>query len=174
MARIALGQLGFDKILPAARGDFGPEFLPQLFVERPVAPEESRFQQRCADGDVLFGEAQSIREQTRRVADLQAQVPQHVQDEFDDALAPGGLLERADEQQIDIGSRRQHSAAIAAGGHDREAFGSGRIWRRIEMLHREIIENLDRSVLKRRQGPSDSNPGTKPDSMPARTFSREA
>jgi hypothetical protein len=38
------------------------------------------------------------------MADLEAQIPQHVQDEFDDALAPGGLLERPHEQQIDVGT----------------------------------------------------------------------
>ena len=46
MARIALGQLGLDEILAAAGGDLVPEFLAQLVIERAVAPQIARFQQR--------------------------------------------------------------------------------------------------------------------------------
>jgi hypothetical protein len=41
------------------------------------------------------------------MAHLQAQIPQHVEDEFDDAFAPGGLLEGPHEQQVDVGTGRE-------------------------------------------------------------------
>ena len=86
------------------------------------------------------------------VADLQPQIPQHVENEFDDAFAPGGLLEGAHEQKIDIRARRQLAAAIAAGGHDGDAFGGGGVLGVIDMLDGEVIDHLDDGVLQRRQG----------------------
>ena len=153
MALVALGQLGLDEILAAAGGDLAPEFLAQLVVKRPVAPQIARFQKRGADGDVLFGQPHAFGQRARGMADLQPQVPQHVEDEFDDAFAPGGLLEGAHEQQIDVRSRRQLAAAIAAGRHDRDAFGGGGILRVIDMLDGEVIDHLDDGVLQRRQRP---------------------
>ena len=71
----------------------------------------------------------------------------HVEDEFDDAFAPGRLLERTHEQQIDVGAGRQFAAAITAGGDDGDALRCRRVLCVVEMLGREIVENLDRGVL---------------------------
>ena len=45
------------------------------------------------------------------MADLQAQIPKHIENELDDAFAPGGLLEGQHEQKIDIRSGCQFAAA---------------------------------------------------------------
>ena len=124
---VALGQFGFDEILTVAgarlRSRISCAVLRRALL---VAPQISRFQNRRADRDVLFGEADAFGERSRRVADLQAQIPQHVEDEFDDALAPGRLLEGTHKQQIDVRARRQLAAAIAAGRDDGDAFGGSR------------------------------------------------
>ena len=86
------------------------------------------------------------------MADLQPQVPQHVEDELDDAFAPGGLLEGAQEQQVDVRSRRQLAAAIAAGRHHRDTLGAGGILGVIDMLGGEVVDHLDDGVLQQRQG----------------------
>ena len=86
------------------------------------------------------------------MADFQAQVPQHVENEFDDAFAPGGLLEGAQEQKVYVGARRQLAAAIATGRHHRDALGAGGILGVIDMLDSEVIDHLDHAVLKLRQG----------------------
>jgi hypothetical protein len=98
---------------------------------------------------------------SERVAwpDLQAQVPQHIENEFDDAFAPGGLLEGAQEQQIDVGTGRQLAAAIAAGRHHRDAFGAGRVLGVIDMLDGEVVDHLDDGVLELRQHRAAGRPG---------------
>ena len=90
---------------------------------------------------------------------LQAQVPQHVEDELDDAFPPGGLLEGAQEQTVDVRSRRQLAAAIAAGRHHRDALGAGGVLGVIDMLGGEVVDHLDDGVLQQRQGARRRQPG---------------
>src|SRR5580704_4117006 len=107
VAGIAFSELGLHEIPTVAGSDLGPEFLLEFVVKRAVAPEEARFQKRRTDGDVLLGEAHAFRYRTRGVTDLESQVPQHVQDDFDNGLPPGCRLEGANEQEIDIGGGRE-------------------------------------------------------------------
>ena len=151
MALIALGELGVDEIAAVAGGDFVPELLAQLVIQAAVAPQIARFQDRRADGDVQLGQAHAFGKAARGMADLQPQVPQHVENEFDDAFAPGGLLEGAHEQKVDVRARRQLAAAIAAGGDDGDALGAGRVLRVIHMLDREVVDHLDDRILQPRQ-----------------------
>src|ERR1700722_17561954 len=147
----ALQELGFDEVLLGPGRHFGPKSFAQLVVKLFVAPQEAGFEQRGADGQILLGKAHAFGERARRMADLESQIPQHVQNEFDDAFAPGGLLERPHEEKGDIGAGRELSAAIAAGRHDCDAFGLGGILRVVKMLGREVVENLNKVVLNIRQ-----------------------
>ena len=99
----------------------------------------------CFDKSHAFGE------RARGVPDLQTHVPQHVENEFDDALAPRRFLVGPHEKQIDVGAGRQLRASIAARRHHGEAFGLCRILRVVEMLGREIVENLDDDILQIRK-----------------------
>ena len=116
-----------------------------------VAPQIARLQDGGADGDVQLGQPHAFGQAAGGVADLQPQVPQHVEDEFDDAFAPGGLLEGAQEQKVDVRTRRQLAAAIAAGRHHRDAFGAGGVLGVIDMLDGEVVDHLDDGVLQLRQ-----------------------
>ena len=50
------------------------------------------------------------------MADLEAEIPQHVENIFGDAFTPCGLLVRQEKEEIDIGAGCQKIAAITAGG----------------------------------------------------------
>ena len=81
------------------------------------------------------------------MADLLAEVPQHIKDVFGDLLAPGGLLVGQDEQQIDVRARRQRGAAIAADRGQRHRFGLGRVGVRIDILGGEQMDGADDLVF---------------------------
>ncbi len=136
VALLAFGELGGDEFGGGALHHLGIEARDQFVVERLVAGEEARFQDRGADRHVAARLADRFIHRARGVADLQAHVPQAIENGFGDLLAPGGLLVGQDEQQIDVGFRRHQPAAIAAGGDHRHALGAGRDWRVIEMLRR--------------------------------------
>ncbi|ODT27781.1 MAG: hypothetical protein ABS54_05835 [Hyphomicrobium sp. SCN 65-11] len=120
MAGRPLGELGFDEGALAALDDLVAEAAHELIEQRPVAEDVAGVEQRRADGHVGARELQALVDGARRVTDLQAQIPEDVENVFDDALAPGSLLVGQQEQEIYVGARRQHGAAIAAGRDDGE------------------------------------------------------
>src|SRR3546814_6581768 len=71
MPRLALAELGLDKLGGATRLHVLLEALAKLAVERLVAPEPARLQERRADGDVVLGETNALVHRARRVADLE-------------------------------------------------------------------------------------------------------
>jgi hypothetical protein len=83
----ALGQLGLDELDAGARLQALLEALFQIDEKRLVTPQEPRLQKRRADRDIVFGQAQAFVDRTGRVADLEAEVPQRVEDRLDDLLA---------------------------------------------------------------------------------------
>ena len=106
---------------------------------------------RGADGHVRLGLADALVDRARGVADLESHVPQAIEDRLGDRLAPGGLLVGQQEQQIDVGARRQQAAAVAAGRDDRHALGFRRVLRRIEVLGDELEQHADDLVLHEAQ-----------------------
>ena len=97
---------------------------------------------RLADADV---------DRAGGVADLQLQVPQHVEHRLDDALAPGGLLVGQEEQEIDVGARCERAAAVAAGRDDGELLGRGGIVGRVEVPHDAVVQGAHDAVHERRR-----------------------
>ena len=73
--------------------------------QRCVAGDRPRFQERGAHRHVVARRLQRLVHRARRVADLQPQVPEHVEDVFGHALRPGGLLPGKQEQEVDVGVR---------------------------------------------------------------------
>ena len=147
VALLALGELGGDEFRRGALHHLLVEPHRQLVEQLGVAEQIARFEQRGADGHVGLGLADAFVDRTRRVADLQAHVPQAIEQRLGDRLAPGGLLVGQQEQQIDVGARRQQAAAVAAGRHDGHAFGLRRHLRRIERLADELEQDADDLVL---------------------------
>ena len=148
---LALGELGGDEFGRGALHHFLVEARDQFVVERLVAGQEPRLEDRGADRHVAARLPDRFVDRARGVADLQSHVPQAIQNGFRDLLAPGGLLVGQDEQQIDVGFRRHQAAAIAAGGDHRHALGAGGDMRAIEMPGRGGVEDADDFVLHEAQ-----------------------
>ena len=144
---LALGELGGDEFRRRSLHHLLVEARRQLAVERGVAEEVARFQKRGADGHIGFGLADAFVDRTRRVTDLEAHVPQAIEQSLGHRLAPGGLLVGQHEQEIDVGARRQQPAAIAAGCDHRHAFGLRTDLRRIKHASGELEEDADDLVL---------------------------
>ena len=151
VALLALGELGGDELGGGALHHLLVEARHQLVVELAFAEQEPRLQHRGADRHVRLGLPDAFVHRAGGVADLQAHVPQAIEDRFGDLLAPGGLLVRQQKQQIDVGPGRQDAAAVAAGGDDRHALGFGRILRRIKMRAGELVHQANDLVLHEAQ-----------------------
>ena len=147
VALLALGELGRDEIRPGALHHLLVEARHQLVEQLLVAEQEARFEQRGADRHVRLGLPDALVDRAGGVADLQAQVPQAVENGLGDRLAPGGLLVGQQEQQIDVGTRRHQPAAVAAGRDDRHALRLGGVFRWVEMLEHEFEQDADDVIL---------------------------
>src|SRR6185437_2946037 len=143
MTLAAFGKLGLDKVLAAARRNLTPEFSPQFFVELFIGPQIAGFEDGGADGAVLFGQPHAFAQGARGMAYLQPKIPEHVEDELDDAFAPGRLLERAHEEKVDVRSGCKLAAAITAGRDDGNSLGVRRILRVVEVFGGEMVDHLD-------------------------------
>jgi hypothetical protein len=107
----------------------------------------ARFQERGADSHVGFGLADAFGNRARGMADLQAHVPQAIEQRFGHRFAPGRLFVGQQKKQIDVGGRRQQPAAVAAGGDHGHAFGLGRHLRRVKLMRDEREQNADDLVV---------------------------
>jgi hypothetical protein len=78
----------------------------QLVEQAFLAAQKPCFKDRRSDRVIGLRKAHALVDRTRRMPNLQAQIPKQVQNELDDALAPRGLFERQQEKEIDVRSRR--------------------------------------------------------------------
>ena len=108
--------------------------------------QEPRLEERGADRHVRLRLADAVVDRARRVADLELQVPQHIEHRLDDALAPGGLLVGQQEQEIDVGPRRQRAAPVAAGRDNGELLGRGGVVGRVEVPHDAVVQGAHDAV----------------------------
>jgi hypothetical protein len=104
----------------------------QLPEQAFVAGEEPRLEGRGAHRHVGARHAQAVIDRTHGMADLLAEIPEHVEDVFGDLLAPGRLLVGQDEQQVDVRPWRQRTPAITADGGERDGFGTRGIVHRVD------------------------------------------
>ena len=151
MPRIALGHLRVDEAARGAGDDLVAEALLERGVELRIAMDETRIEQRRAHGDVGGAHLDALVDGARGVADLEAEIPQHVEDVLGDALSPGRLLVGEQKKQIDVGARRQQAAPVAARRHDGHALGIGWIGRPVDVRDRVVVEHANELVLKLRQ-----------------------
>ena len=87
------------------------------------------------------------------MADLQPQIPQQIEDRFDDLLNPRGDLVGHQEQQIDIGGRRQLAPPIAADGDGADALRLGRVGGRVDALGGDVEGKPQQLVDQEGLGP---------------------
>ena len=118
----------------------------RLRVQRLVAGDVARLEQRGAHGHVGLGLADHLVERAGGMADLQPEVPERVEHRFDDLLAPAGLLAGHDEADVDVGMRRHLAAAIAADREQQQPLAGGRVGARVEPLDGEGEQRLQHRV----------------------------
>ena len=166
VALLALGELGGDEFRAGSLHDLLVEARDELVVQLAVAEQKARLQQPGADGHVGLGLPDALADRARGVADLEPHVPQAIEDRLGDGFAPCRLLVRKQEQQIDVRARRQHAAAVAAGGDDRHALGFRGVLRAIEMLGGELEQHADDLVLHEAEPLGTAPPVPVPDQQP--------
>ncbi len=91
--------------------------------ERLVAGQPARFQQRGLGAQVVVGLGHDLLQRARGVADLEADVPKHVEDMLDDVVDLLGFLRRGGlvkEENVDVAVGIELAAAEAAHGHERD------------------------------------------------------
>ena len=156
---IALGQLLGDELALGAGDDFGPEAAQGLFIKRLVAPDVAALEHGRADRQVGPAHAHHLAERAARMADLEAEVPEEIEDRLDHLLAPGGGLDRGEEGDVEVRMRRHLAAAIAAHGHDRQAFARRAVAGAIDVTDDVIVDDADDLVDQEGLGLGNVVPG---------------
>ena len=120
----------------------------------PVAGDEPRLDQRGADRHVGARLLQAFLHRARGVADLLLEVPEHVEQRFDDLLDRSRRLVRKQEQEVDVGAGGEHAAPVSPDRDDRRR---GLALERGEPADRELQrdaqEIVDLSAQRLRAGP---------------------
>ena len=151
VAGVLLGELSLDERPRVALEHLLAEAMLEIGVERLVAEDEPRVEQRGADGHVGVAQPHALVDGARRVADLEAEIPQQIEHIFGDALAPCRLLVGKQEEEIDVGARREQAAPIAALRHHCHPLGGRGIVGAIDVGGGEVVGELDEGVLEGRE-----------------------
>ncbi len=146
VALLHLVELGLDEFLRGAGDDLLLEAAPEILVQLLLAPDVARLHQRGADRHVRLRLADALLDRAHRMPDLESQVPEHVEDRLDDLLGPGRALVGEQEQQVDVGERRQLAAAVAADRDQRQALALGRVRDREQRRLGGVEEDADHLV----------------------------
>ena len=125
MPEIALLELGPHEFRSAA-GDHGAvEAAREPAVEVPVAPQETRFQDRGPDGHVVESAVDGIVKRARGMPDLEAEIPERVEHTADELLLTRRCRAGEQEEKIEIGIRGEFAASVAAHGNQRHPAATG-------------------------------------------------
>jgi hypothetical protein len=120
VALVALGELRLDEFGAGRFDDLGVEPVFQHAEELFLPADISCFQDRGADRDVFPRKADALVDGACRVADLQAHVPEDIEQELDDLRCLSRILGRQDEEEIDVRTGSERRAAVAADCRDRQ------------------------------------------------------
>ncbi len=146
VAGVALRELGLDEGGAATGDHLGLEAPLKLLEQRGIAPQEARLEQVGAGRQVGARAAHALGDGAGRLTDLEAEIPQPVEQELDHLLGMGGPLVGVQEQEIDVGVRRQLGAPIAADRDHREPLALGWIGEAEHLGQRVVQKTLDQVV----------------------------
>ena len=152
MPLVALGKLGFDERRPGTPGDFRPEAGAQGLEQLRLAGHQPGLQHGGADGDVALAAPHAFVHRPDRLAHLEAEIPQQIEDVFDDLFGITVLLVGQQEQEVDVGMGRQFGPAITAHGHQRHALSGGGIGAGIDGAGGELEQRRDQPIGHRGVG----------------------
>ena len=89
---------------------------------------------------------QAFFDRARRLADLQAEIPQQIKEVFDDLLGMWGPLVGQQKQEIDVRIGRQLSAPVPAHRDDRQTLARGRVGERVDLFGDQVEQHADQLV----------------------------
>ena len=93
--------------------------------EIPVAPQETRFQDRGPDGHVFESAVDGIVKRARGMSDLEAKIPERVEHAADEFLLTWCCRAGKQEEKIEIGIRGEFAASVASHGNQRHPAATG-------------------------------------------------
>ena len=146
---LAFGELGRYEFRRGLGHDLLVEARLQRLEERLIAGDEPRLNQRRPDRHIGARLLQTLVNSPRRVANLLLEVPEHVEQGLDDLLDRRSWLVRHEEQEVDVGARREHAAPVAADRDDRRR---RRLGRRPEPTDRQFERHMEQIVDLGAQG----------------------
>ena len=105
VALVALGEGGLEELGEVLLVDVLREHFPEAVEEAPVAHQEARLLHRGAAREVGAGHGQAIGQAAHRVADLQAEIPERVEQPLGRPLDVGAHLAVVDHHEVEVGQR---------------------------------------------------------------------
>ncbi len=152
MALVALRELRHHESRGRSLEDRVVQPLLQLAVEHLVAPEEARLQKSGADRHVGGSLADALLDGARGVADLEADIPERVEQILHHLLRIGRGLVGVEKQQVDVGERRQLAASVAADRDHRQMLAGGGVGGGIDRLGDEVVEGANELIHQEAEG----------------------
>src|SRR6185503_9719198 len=95
------------------------ERFPEAAEELLASHEETRFEERGADGDVAGSGLDAALDGAHAVADLEADVPEAADQALERLALRGARLLREQDEEVDVRAREELAAAVAAGRDER-------------------------------------------------------
>ena len=95
-------KLCLDELRAGAGEKLVAQCVLQFGSQRRIARQIAHFQEGRADREILFAEPEAFLDRPAGMADLQPQIPKHIERGLNDAFDLAGHLPGGDEQQIHI------------------------------------------------------------------------
>ena len=124
---VALRELRLDEVGTVILDDLASVGARQLIKELLVAPEEACLQKRRANGEIILRQLDALLHRARRVADLEAEIPEAIDEKLGHLLEIGRPLVVVQEEEIDVGAGRQLAATVAADRRNRDKLAGRRV-----------------------------------------------
>jgi hypothetical protein len=144
VALVALRERRLEELGEVLLVDVLGQDLPEAIEEPAVAHQIAGLLHRGAARKVGAGHGQAVRQATHRVPDLQAQIPERVEQALGDALDVGAHLPVVDQHQVEVGERVELAAPVAAEGHQHQRSGGQRLAPRV--VHHQAVERGQEAV----------------------------
>ena len=148
VALVAFGQLLGDELALVARHDLAAIARLQFIEEGLMSADVTGLQHGRHDGGVRTHQPDAVVHRPCRMANLEAHVPEEIEQVFDHAFAPGRLLVGQQEQQVDVRTGGKRAAAIATNRDHGDVFRRRGIAGSVDCSGRKIVERRDQLVLK--------------------------
>ena len=143
---VALGELGLDEVGRVPGHDLLLVGGQELLVERQGTPDQAGLEECGPHAEVGLGELDALRHRAHGVADGEPEVEQLVEQELRHLLDMRRALVGVEDEQVDVGSRCQLAAPVAADGDHGHLLARGRVGGAVEPALGEVEGAADQEV----------------------------